>query len=155
MKGLLIAVLLFSIGCGGGSDALTPQGPVIESDTDGYRTGEYEEISEEQERIYEENYKNYHGSRSPSSYYGTMEAESTTVDAPTYSPPKNRIKKYMPQPVYNTRTGRTEWVNPMPFTVEENRRPTYMNYNTGEVYVPLQGPGNFYMNSGGDLIQPY
>jgi len=148
MKYLLI-LLLFLLGCGGGSAERIPQGPVIESDTDGYRAGEYKEISEEQERIYEENYKNYHGPPSPSSYYGAMKFE---VDELTVSPPNNRYDTGYRR-VYNFNTGETEAVYEMYRSPDYDRPPSLLNPSTGTVYVPMS-TGDLYIG-GGNMIRPY
>ena len=67
---------------------------------------------------------------------------------------QNRDRNYMPQPIYNTTTGETQWVNEL-CCPSDDQRSTYMNYETGETYVPTLGPGNFYMDSEGTLYQTY
>lgn len=68
----------------------------------------------------------------------------------TYSTPNN----YAPRPAYNYGTGQTEWVNPTCCPSADRPAPL-MNYETGKMYVPLVGSGNMYMDSQGNVIQPY
>ena len=62
--------------------------------------------------------------------------------------------KYLAKPAYNSTTGKVEYVNPMP-TYRKGQRPNYINYETGDVYTPVPGPGNSWMNYEGETIQPY
>jgi len=73
--------------------------------------------------------------------------------APTNYRTNSLMNKYLARPFYNSNTGQVEQLNPMP-TFGDGQRPNYMNYETGEVYVPVPGPGNSWMNFDGDIIQP-
>ena len=69
----------------------------------------------------------------------------------SYQSGAQRTNKYLANPAYNSTTGEVENVNAM--WSRDGQRPNYMNYETGEVYVPA-GP-NSWMNYDGDIIQPY
>jgi len=97
------------------------------------------------------------GGGSKQTHYISLESlipvPQTAPTAPTNNR-NHRINKYLARPAYNSSTGKVEQVNPMP-TFREGKRPNYMNYETGEVYVPVPGPGNSWMNYDGDIIQTY
>lgn len=58
--------------------------------------------------------------------------------------------------IYDINTGKTEWVNAYPLLGSGGgRKPSYMNYETGEIYLPLVGDNNYYIKPDGGLIQPY
>lgn len=71
-----------------------------------------------------------------------------------YNSSHEQRQPYGPRPMHNLSSGQTEWVNEL-CCPEEGEQGSYMNYDTGEVYVPLQGPGNLYIDSQGELYQPY
>ena len=61
---------------------------------------------------------------------------------------------YLPQPIYNTSNGDTVWVNQQ-CCPHENWKAPYRDYNTNETYNPVYGPGNFYLDSHGNLYKAY
>ena len=57
--------------------------------------------------------------------------------------------------IYDVNTGESEWTIISPLHGGDGRRSSYMNYETGEIYRPLRGRGNYYIKPDGGLIKQY